>query len=75
MQTVVVAKQPLRFDTELNASMLAGSDDAERRLRKISDVLHGGRRAVLTAIEPNEQLCCWLRRISVATQHCRGAWR
>ena len=33
MQAVVVAKQPLRFDTELNASMLAGSDDAERRLQ------------------------------------------
>ena len=30
-QTVVVAKQPLRFGTELNASMLAGSAVAGRR--------------------------------------------
>ncbi len=59
MQTVVVAKQPLRFGTELNeaaleevpwpvASMPAGA------FTKISDVMHGGRRVVLTAIEPNE---------------------
>jgi pilus assembly protein CpaB len=59
MQTVVVAKQPLRFGTELSesvleevpwpiASMPAGA------FTKISDVMKGGRRVVLTAIEPNE---------------------
>ncbi len=59
MQTIVVAKQPLRFGTELSqaalmevpwpeASMPAGA------FSKISDLLHGGRRVVLTAIEPNE---------------------
>ena len=59
MQTVVVAKQPLRFGTELNESMLqevpwpAASMPAGA-FTKISDVLHGGRRVVLTAIEPNE---------------------
>ena len=25
--------------------------------------------------KPNEQLCCWLRRIAAAMQHYRGAWR
>jgi pilus assembly protein CpaB len=59
MQTVVVAKQPLRFGTELNESMLqevpwpAASMPAGA-FTKISNVLHGGRRVVLTAIEPNE---------------------
>src|SRR5450755_1174337 len=59
MQTVVVAKQPLRFGTELNASLLeeaawpAASMPAGA-FTKISDVLQGGRRVVLTAIEPNE---------------------
>src|ERR1700733_8995039 len=59
MQTLVVARQPLRFGTELNesaleevpwpvASMPAGA------FTKISDVMRGGRRVVLTAIEPNE---------------------
>ena len=59
MQTVVVAKQPLRFGTELNeaaleevpwpvASMPAGA------FTKISDIMRGGRRVDLTAIEPNE---------------------
>jgi pilus assembly protein CpaB len=59
MQTVVVAKQPLRFGTELNASMLAevpwpAAAMPGGSFTKISDVLHGGRRVVLTAIEPNE---------------------
>jgi len=59
MQTVVVAKQPLRFGTELNASMLAevpwpAASMPSGAFTKISDVLHGGRRVVLTAIEPNE---------------------
>ena len=58
-QTVVVAKQPLRFGTELNASMLQEVPwpaDAVPggAFSKISDVLHGGRRVVLTAIEANE---------------------
>ena len=59
MQTVVVAKQPLRFGTELNASMLEevpwpAAAMPSGAFSKIADVLHGGRRVVLTAIEPNE---------------------
>src|SRR5271169_6152892 len=57
--TIVVAKEPLRFGTELSASMLqevawpsesmpAGSFAA------INDILSGGRRIVLSAIEANE---------------------
>lgn len=58
MQTVVVAKQPLRFGTELNASMLAevpwpAASMPGGAFNKISEVLTG-RRVVLTAIEPNE---------------------
>src|ERR1043165_3733693 len=58
MQTVVVAKQSLRFGTELNASMLAEVPwPAESKpggaFSRISEVLTG-RRVVLTAIEPNE---------------------
>jgi pilus assembly protein CpaB len=61
MQTVVVAKQPLRFGTELNASMLEevpwpAASMPSGAFTKISDVLHGGRRVVLTAIEPNEPI-------------------
>jgi pilus assembly protein CpaB len=58
-QTVVVAKQPLRFGTELNASMLqevpwpADSQPAGA-FAKINDILSGGRRVVLAAIEANE---------------------
>lgn len=58
-RTVVVAKQPLRYGAELTAAMLeevawptesapAGS------FAKIGDVLKGGRRIVLSAIEPHE---------------------
>ena len=59
MQTVVVAKQPLRFGTELTASMLQeepwpATSMPAGAFTKISDVLHGGRRVVLAAIEPNE---------------------
>lgn len=59
MQTVVVAKQPLRFGTELNASMLKevpwpAASMPGGAFGKISDVLNGGRRVVLTAIETNE---------------------
>jgi pilus assembly protein CpaB len=59
MQTVVVAKQPLRFGTELNASLLEEvpwpiASMPAGAFTKISDVMRGGRRVVLTAIEPNE---------------------
>jgi pilus assembly protein CpaB len=58
-QTVVVAKQPLRFGTELNASMLhevPWPSDAlpAGAFAKINDVMSGGRRVVLAAIEANE---------------------
>ncbi len=58
-QTVVVAKQPLRFGTELNASMLQEvpwPSDAlpTGAFGKINDIISGGRRVVLAAIEANE---------------------
>ena len=58
-QTIVVAKQPLRFGAELNAAMLAEVAWPSKALpagafAKIGDVLNGGRRVVLAAIEPNE---------------------
>jgi len=58
-QTVVVAKQPLRFGTELNASMLQEVPWPSNGLpagafAKIQDVVSGGRRIVLAAIEANE---------------------
>ena len=58
-QTIVVAKDPLRYGTELNASMLkevawAGDAVPAGAFHKVSDVLKGGRRVVLAAIEPNE---------------------
>lgn len=58
-QTVVVAKQPLRFGTELSAAMLQEVPWPAAALpagafAKIGDVLDGGRRVVLAAIEPNE---------------------
>ena len=58
-QTVVVAKEPLRFGTELTAAMLKEVPwpaDAlpSGAFSKISDVLHGGRRVVLAAIEKDE---------------------
>ena len=58
-QTVVVAKQALRFGTELNASMLQEvpwpSDSLPSgAFATIGDVLTGGRRVVLAAIEANE---------------------
>jgi pilus assembly protein CpaB len=59
MQTVVVAKQPLRFGAELNASMLEevpwpAASMPTGAFTKISEILNGGRRVVLAAIEPNE---------------------
>jgi pilus assembly protein CpaB len=58
-QTVVVAKQSLRFGTELSASMLqevSWPSDARPSgaFAKISDIMSGGRRVVLAAIEANE---------------------
>ncbi|MBX6327387.1 MAG: Flp pilus assembly protein CpaB [Pseudolabrys sp.] len=58
-QTIVVAKQPLRFGTELTASMLQEVPWPSKSVpagafAKIADLLSGGRRVVLTAIEPNE---------------------
>jgi pilus assembly protein CpaB len=59
MKTIVVAKQPLRFGTELSAPMLEEVPwPAEAvpagAFAKISDVLSQGRRVVLAAIEPHE---------------------
>ncbi|HEX5507785.1 MAG TPA: Flp pilus assembly protein CpaB [Pseudolabrys sp.] len=58
-QTIVVAKKPLRFGAELNASVLKeipwpGNALPSGAFSKISDILQGGRRVVLAAIEPNE---------------------
>jgi pilus assembly protein CpaB len=58
-QTIVVAKQPLRFGTELNAGMLEQIPWPAEAMpagafAKVSDLLAGGRRIVLAAIEPNE---------------------
>src|SRR5476651_918119 len=58
-QTIVVAKQALRFGTELNASMLqevAWPTEAmpSGAFTKIGDIISGGRRVVLAAIEANE---------------------
>ncbi len=58
-QTVVVAKQTLRFGTELKADMLkeepwpAGAMPTGA-FSKINDLMAGGRRVVLSAIEANE---------------------
>jgi pilus assembly protein CpaB len=58
-QTIVVAKQSLRFGTELSASMLQEvpwPSDAlpSGAFGKIQDIMSGGRRVVLAAIEANE---------------------
>jgi pilus assembly protein CpaB len=58
-QTIVVAKEPLRFGTELNASMLQEVPWPAESMpgggfSKISDMMSGGRRVVLAAIEANE---------------------
>lgn len=60
-QTVVVAKQALRFGTELTAAMLQevpwpAEAMPSGAFGKINDVLSGGRRVVLAAIEANEPL-------------------
>ncbi|MEI9805973.1 MAG: Flp pilus assembly protein CpaB [Pseudolabrys sp.] len=58
-RTVVVAKEPLRFGTELSEAMLQEvpwpSDAVPAgAFAKIDDVMSGGRRVVLAAIEQNE---------------------
>jgi len=58
-RTIVVAKQPLRFGTELNASMLDEVPWPAQAVpaggfAKIEDIVSGGRRVVLAAIEANE---------------------
>lgn len=58
-KTIVVAKEALRFGTELNAAMLqevAWPADAmpSGAFGKIDDIVSGGRRVVLSAIEANE---------------------
>jgi pilus assembly protein CpaB len=58
-QTIVVASKPLRFGAELNSSSLreiAWPGDAVPvgAFTRISDIMSGGRRVVLTAIEANE---------------------
>jgi pilus assembly protein CpaB len=58
-QTIVVAAQPLRFGTELNAAMLKEIPWPAQALppgafHKVHDILSGGRRVVLTAIEADE---------------------
>jgi pilus assembly protein CpaB len=60
-QTIVVASKPLRYGNELNASLLheiPWSQDAlpAGTFTKISDVLAGGKRVVLAAIEVNEPI-------------------
>ena len=58
-RTIVVAKEPLRFGTELAASMLQEVPWPSESLpagafTAINDILSGGRRVVLSAIEANE---------------------
>jgi pilus assembly protein CpaB len=58
-QSIVVAKQPLRFGTELTTAMLQEVPWPAQAMptgafAKIKDILSGDRRVVLTAIEPNE---------------------
>jgi pilus assembly protein CpaB len=61
MQTIVVASKPLRFGNELAAPMMneiPWSEDAlpAGAFAKISDVLAGGKRVVLSPIEVNEPI-------------------
>ena len=58
-KTIVVAKEPLRFGTELNAAMLQEVPwpaDAmpSGAFATINDIVSGGRRVVLAALEANE---------------------
>jgi pilus assembly protein CpaB len=61
MQTIVVAGKALRYGNELNASMLREIPWSQEALpagafAKINDVLTGGKRIVLAAIEVNEPI-------------------
>jgi pilus assembly protein CpaB len=61
MQTIVVAKQPLRFGTQLDAAMLEempwpSAAVPNGAFTKIADVFKGGSRVVLAAIEANEPI-------------------
>jgi pilus assembly protein CpaB len=58
-RTIVVAKEPLRFVTELSAAMLQevawpAESLPSGAFTAIKDILSGGRRVVLSAIEANE---------------------
>jgi pilus assembly protein CpaB len=58
-KTIVVAAKPLRFGNELAAASLREVEWPDKALpagafAKISDVVGGGKRVALTAIEPNE---------------------
>jgi pilus assembly protein CpaB len=58
-KTIVVAKQPLRFGTELSAAMLQevpwpANAVPSGAFSKVTDILSPGRRVVLAAIETNE---------------------
>ena len=57
--TIVVASKPLRFGNELTAGHLSevewpGKSLPAGAFAKVADVLKGGKRVALTAIEPNE---------------------
>jgi pilus assembly protein CpaB len=58
-RTIVVAKEPLRFGTELNAAMLQevpwpADSMPSGSFATINDIVSGGRRVVLAALEANE---------------------
>jgi pilus assembly protein CpaB len=58
-RTIVVAKEPLRFGTEISASMLQevpwpADSMPSGAYSTINDIVSGGRRVVLTALEANE---------------------
>jgi pilus assembly protein CpaB len=60
-QTIVVAKRPLRFGTELNSDVLQETPWPQQSLpagafHTISELLSQGRRVALTAIEANEPI-------------------
>jgi len=61
MQTIVVASKPLRFGNEVTASVLREIPWSEESLPEgafatTGDVLAGGKRTVLSAIEVNEPI-------------------
>ena len=75
-QTVVVAKQSLRFGTELNASMLQEVPWPSNALpsgafARIQDIVSGGRRVVLASIEANEPVLALKITEPVSARRCR----